>query len=220
MRRKLHDIDLVTVAHHQRPLREFLEKRGYERKTITGLSRDIYYNGQLTLDVFFGKIAMCHTIHLEDRLELDYPTISLADILLQKLQIVRIDERDIDDITVLILEHSLAEEEDRENIDVNYIARLLSNDWGFYYTVRTNLNKINNVAPKKLDDVLSHDEVDFLQSKIENISSRLEREPKSSSWKLRASIGPRKKWYNEVEEQSEKTVSAQKWQEALNKRGT
>ena len=38
---------------------------------------------------------MCHDIPFKDRLEIDYPTIPLAELLLEKMQIVQINEKDL-----------------------------------------------------------------------------------------------------------------------------
>jgi hypothetical protein len=52
---------------------------------------------------------MNHIIEFKDRLEKDYPTIPLEELMLEKLQIVKINEKDIKDLIVLILEHEIGE---------------------------------------------------------------------------------------------------------------
>jgi hypothetical protein len=47
-------------------------------------------------------------------------------------------------VIVLLLEHGIGTDReciDGECIDAEYIATNLQNDWGFYYTVTTNLDK-------------------------------------------------------------------------------
>jgi len=77
------------------------------------------------------------------RLEIDYPTISLADLLLEKMQIVKLNEKDILDTIVMLREHDVGEG-DKETINSDRVSGLLSDDWGFYYTVTTNLGKIKS----------------------------------------------------------------------------
>jgi len=139
---------------------------------------------------------MSHTIDFRGRLEVDYPTISLADILLEKMQIHRINEKDVKDSIVLIRAHGLGDT-DKESINEAYIAKLLSGDWGFHHTVTNNLNKTKlllqdyNIPPPDQEDVVS---------KIDRLLTRIENEPKSSKFKMRARIGEKKKWYNDVDE--------------------
>jgi hypothetical protein len=148
------------------------------------------------VDVFYDKLEMCHTLDLRGRLELDKPTISLADLLLEKMQIVEINEKDIKDCIVLLRAHNVGSS-DRENIDANYVAKLLSEDWGFYWTVTTNLKKIRELMPNY--EALAEEDRKDVNSKIENLLTRIEETPKSMGWKMRAKIGTKKRWYNEVD---------------------
>jgi hypothetical protein len=159
-----------------------------------------------TADVFFDRLDMCHTIDFENRLEVDYPTISLADLLLEKLQIVNMTEKDVKDCTVLLREHDIAEGE-KDTINVSYILGLLSRDWGFYYTTKLNLEKIRRFVTEyaALTDFDRSDVV----AKIDLLADDIEKAPKSSRWKMRASIGARQKRYREVEE-VERTSNATK----------
>jgi hypothetical protein len=202
MQRKLTDLDFVTLRIYQTSVREVLKEFGYSPElAMVGMGRDIYRKSErgIGVDVFFDKLEMCHTIELEDRLENDFPTLSLADLILEKLQVVKINEKDIKDIIVLLLEHELGET-DKETIDIGYIAKLLSDDWGFYYTVTTNLNKIGNMIMNRYGNLLTLQEIQTVQSKIRAMLSRLEEEPKSMKWKIRGKIGTKKIWYRDVEE--------------------
>jgi hypothetical protein len=153
-------------------------------------------NGNFHIDVFFDKLEMSHTIDFNHRLEVDYPTISLADLLLEKMQIHRINEKDIKDTVVLMRAHSLGPS-DQDIINEDYIAKLLSNDWGFYYTVANNLNKTKLL----LDGYsMAQADKDDVTSKIDRLISRIDSEPKSMRFRMRAKVGEKKKWYNEVDE--------------------
>jgi len=165
----------------------------------TGKNRAIYKDEShnRSVDVFFDKLEMCHTLEFKNRLELDYPTIPLSDLLLQKIQIIKINEKDIKDIIILLREHQVGEFE-KETVNINYIARLLSKDWGFWYTVTLNLDKTKEFLAeyKNLADADRKD----VETKLDNILKRIEDEPKSIQWKLRSKVGTSKKWYTEVEE--------------------
>jgi hypothetical protein len=150
------------------------------------------------VEVFFDKLEMNHTINFNKRLEADSPTLPLSELLLQKLQIVKINEKDVKDVIVLLRAHDLGEtDNDTINLKALCQAGLLSN-WGFYYTVRTNLKKIADYT--SVYDVLTENDIKIVNDRINRILRYLVEQPKSLSWKLRARIGPEKKWYNDVED--------------------
>jgi len=196
------DIDFMSYGGMQSKILKFFEKRGYSyNKThvaLHGNKRLIFLDGVVPMiDVFFNKLEMCHTIDFRKRLKVDYPTIPLAELLLEKLQIVKINEKDIKDVIVLLRAHNLGEN-DNDLINIKYIANLLSKDWGFYYTTMMNLHKIKNLLPQY--DALSNEDRSDVTNKIDRIIAKVEREPKSIGWKMRARIGAKKKWYRDVEE--------------------
>jgi hypothetical protein len=108
---------------------------------------------------------------------------------------VELNEKDIKDSIVLLRAHDVGND-DRETINTQYIAELLSNDWGFYYTFTINLAKIREYISRS-EAVIDHR--DDLAEKIDKITQRIEDEPKSTRWKMRARVGARRKWYQDVE---------------------
>ena len=196
------DIDFMSIRESRKRVPSFFQERGYipdkAVMAIFGQKRHIYYGTEIPMiDVFFDKLEMCHTIDFRGRLELDSPTISLADLLLEKMQIVKINPKDVKDTIVLLREHDTGEDND-ETVNCRHIAKLLSKDWGFYYTVTTNLKEIKERLPTL--EALSEEDILDVGSKIDKILEAIEREPKSLGWKMRAKIGTKKKWYQEVEE--------------------
>jgi hypothetical protein len=146
-------------------------------------------------DVFFDQLEMCHTLNFRGRLEFDSPTITLADFLLEKMQIVELNEKDKIDTVVLLREHAIGDS-DNETINAQYISRLLAKDWGFYYTVTTNLGKIKDYARSSMTEEHSRD----VAAKTDRLVERIESEPKTTGWKMRARVGTKRKWYRDVEE--------------------
>ena len=130
---------------------------------------------------------MNHVIDFKGRLEVDYPTIPLADLLLEKLQIVHINEKDIKDSILLLLEHDVGEG-DKETINMKRITKIMAEDWGFYYTSTTNLKKIGTFLPKYTN--LTDEQRLAITSKIEKLLQGIENEPKKLGWKVRARVGP------------------------------
>ena len=197
------DIDFVSYGKFRDKIYDFFTKRGYEVDPILHMhhfrKRHIYFGGKVPMaEVFFDKLEMNHSIDLGGRLEADSPTIPLADLLLAKLQIVKINEKDIKDIVVMLRSHDIGET-DIEIVNLNRLADAgLLNDWGFHYTVTTNLKKIDEFIKKSSD--LTSDEAKTVGERLSRILKYLEEKPKTLGWKLRARVGTSKKWYNDVEE--------------------
>jgi hypothetical protein len=196
------DLDFVALGEWRTQLKQCLAGLDYEidRQILIAAegTRYIFRNRTdgLVIDVFIDCLDFCHRINLRDRLSLDYPTIPLADLLLSKLQIVEIAERDLQDILVLILEHEIAESNNIESIDARYITTLLATDWGFYYTVNQNLNLLKSFLPA-CDWV---NDKTIVSEQVKRLQKKMEMEEKTLSWKLRSKIGTKIKWYKQVSE--------------------
>jgi hypothetical protein len=206
MQRDLTDVDLAARSDQRKEVRRFLEGLGYvidQDMLVTTEGKRYCFTAPtsgMTVDVFFDELFFCHPIPLRDRLALDYPTITPTDLLLEKMQIVELNPKDIKDSLVLLLEHPLGSD-DSEAIDGAYISRILARDWGFYYTVTRNLEKLRH----HLADygVLEPGEQALVSERVSQLVKTIEEEPKTSKWKVRARIGPRVKWYQEVAEKSQ-----------------
>jgi len=202
--RPLTDLDFITYSKHERHTMEVLKTCGYHQdraraymRNLTGRSVLEDPNRKLIVDLFFDKLSYNHVLDLHGRLEQDSLTIPLADILLEKTQIVQINEKDVKDMILLLREHPVGQL-DNETINLSRICDVLSCDWGFYYTVTTNLDKISQYA-QSLNGLQEADRNDVL-SKIAQIRTAIESSPKNLSWRMRARVGSKKKWYNDVEE--------------------
>jgi hypothetical protein len=206
MQRDLTDVDLAARSDQRKDVRAFMHDLGYliDQDLVVAAEGKRYSfsmpSSSMIVDVFFDELYFCHPIPLRDRLELDYPTITPTDLLLEKMQIVEINPKDVKDALVLLLEHEL-DSESAEAIDAHYIARLLADDWGFYYTVTTNLAKLRGHAAGY--DAMGESQREVVDGRIAQLEQQIEKEPKTTKWKLRARIGPRKRWYQEVAEKSE-----------------
>jgi alkyl sulfatase BDS1-like metallo-beta-lactamase superfamily hydrolase len=105
--------------------------------------------------------------------------------------------KDIKDTTVLLLEHEAKENDGKDSIDLSPILRNVSTDWGYYYTFSTNLKKIQEYLQNF--DMLTPEEKATVDKRIAVMLEAFEAAPKSMKWKMRAKIGPSRKWYTEVE---------------------
>jgi hypothetical protein len=201
--RAITDIDLVAYNRQSGQIEKHFLENGYELRVTSIASvaarRRIFYDKQngFSIDIFLDRLEMCHDIDFKGRLELDYPTIPLAEMLLEKLQIVQINEKDVKDVIILLREHEIGDK-DEETINAKYIAKLLADDWGFYYTATTNLNKIKKLLDH-YNELVENDQK-LIEDKIDGLLNIIEGEPKSLGWKMRAKIGTKKQWYRKVEE--------------------
>lgn len=202
MKRRLTDLDFVALSKHVSRIPELFSDLHFvpnERvNTLYGATRQIYFDPTSSrhVDIFFDKLSFNHEIDLLQRLDVDSITISLADLLLEKLQIVKMSEKDAKDVIVLLHEHEL--DGVQGTIDANYIAKLLSNDWGFYYTATTNLTKVKDYL-KGIQSLLQEDR-SLVSDRIDNLARIVESQKKSFKWNMRARLGTRTPWYTEAED--------------------
>ncbi len=204
IRRDLTDLDLIAYSKDGQRVMESFKECGYHQDRArayiaTVVGRTILENPDvhLIIDLFFDRLSYNHTLDLKGRLEQDPLTIPLADLFLEKTQIVQVNEKDVKDCVLLLGEHSIGEG-DKEIVNVSRISKILSGDWGFYYTVSTNMQKIADYA-KTFQGLAEDDRIDIL-SKIQQLRNAIEAYPKSFAWKMRARVGTGKKWYDDVEE--------------------
>jgi hypothetical protein len=207
MARVLTDVDFAAVKSQNHQIREFMVTRGYEPDhgvfVASEGSRHIYLHPQtkLNVDVFADELFFCHRIPFVGRLQIDKPTISTTDLLLEKMQIVEINLKDFKDTLVLLLEHPLGTSRDsNKHIDVEYILEIMTRDWGFYYTFTTNLRRVPDFIPEF--PAISTKQADIIRNRVADLLVRIEQAPKSMKWKLRAKIGTRMPWYQEVSEKT------------------
>jgi len=194
------DIDYASYGKFRNKMVPFFEQQGYslEKRAamISGGTRLIFFGDRVPMiDVFYDKLDYNHPIEYKGRLEIHPYCVSLTDLLLQKLQIVQINDKDLKDAMLLLLAAKVGEAEDGM-INAKYVAKLMSEDWGFYYTSTTNLGRIRSAVEevKALDDtqrVRICEQADVLSKYIEEA-------PKSWGWKNRAKTGTKKIWYKEV----------------------
>lgn len=198
------DIDFVADSRDRTATRNIFVKLGYlENKEVTVVSegtRMIFDNPELAIhvDVFFDKFDFCHEISLKDgRLEVDSPTIPLAEMLLQKTQIVKINEKDIVDTIMLLLEHPLADH-DNDAINIQLVAELCAGDWGLWRTTTMNLTKVRQLVSGYSQ--LTDDQKAHIIAQVDVALQRINDEPKPLAWRLRDRVGDRVKWYKDVDE--------------------
>jgi hypothetical protein len=196
------DIDLASYRAYSKQVGDVLTSLGYAENreifVLSGSQRAMFYKGEgLRVDVFYEKLDFCHEISLKDRLHVDSPTIPLAELLLEIMQIVRLSEKDVINAIMLLLEHSLGEIE-KETINVKLVARLCAEEWGLWRTTTINLGKVKHFAQQY--ERLTSEQRMKVESQVNELLLRLYSEPKSFAWKVRDQMGDRVKWYKDVDD--------------------
>ena len=202
MERHATDLDFIAYGKDRNKIKKLFDELRYTPiKTVIPMEhRDLFTESEgVKVDVFYDKLSMCHEIDFSRRLEVDYPAISIADIILEKTQIVKINEKDVKDLIILFAEHALGLT-DNHAINSAYISKLLAKDWGFYYTVTTNLKLVRDQFLEKWKDPSVQEYLNNVKPRIEELLKQIESEPKSMGWKMRQSIGTKKKWYKDDKE--------------------
>lgn len=202
-----HDIDLLTRPKTSDDLKQLFTSLGYvaDERFIAwhGEVRHRYFHldesGQprLEVDVFLGKPPLCHEIDFMDGLDVPGLAMGPTDLLLQKLQIHAATAKDLIDAAFLFAEFPVVESgEGIEVIAAPRIAELLANDWGFHKTATTNLERIQEAVGAALDG----EDAERASARVRDLARVIDETPKTRRWKLRAKIGTRVRWYEEVEE--------------------
>ena len=200
LKRPTGDLDFVGYKKHSRTVKELMADLGFrpneQLNAFHGHKRQLWYTADGQIDIVFDILEMCHVINFEKRLEIDKPTVPVSDLLLSKIQIVNLNDKDVKDILILIREHGVSNTES-DSINSKYISKFLANDWGFYYTTSLNLQKVRTLLPNYS---LSLEDVADVNQKIDLLKKSMDEEPKSFGWKMREKVGTKKRWYNLVEE--------------------
>jgi hypothetical protein len=181
---------------------EFMDAMGYQRDSVfnatNGHRRLLYYDvpHERQVDVFVGSFEMCHQIPITDRVEKDHLTVPLAELLLTKMQVVELNEKDQRDVIALLADHDVGPSDDN-TVNGDFIARLLAGDWGLWRTTKMNVERIRQAIPHY---DIGADVQATVRDRVDRLWQRIEAEPKSGRWKMRDRIGDRKRWYEQPEE--------------------
>lgn len=200
--REYKDIDFVAANDRGKATATFFETMGYEPdrqfNAFSGGTRLLFHDpaNQRQLDIFVGAFRMCHEIPIGDRLTVDPVTLPLAELLLTKLQVVSLNEKDLRD-TVAILHHHQLADRDGDAINAQRVAALCAEDWGLWRTIKMNVSRVQDGLGLY---GLSEHERTALAQRLNELWQRIEAAPKSRGWRLRDRIGDRKRWYEEPDE--------------------
>ena len=211
---KFTDIDLAAYSKERGHVRKLLQELGFavnqHALMMHGNSRMIFESAQkgYAVDVFFDGLRFSHNVEFgrgpsEGRLGLHPLTLPSADLVLEKLQIHEINEKDLKDLVLLFAANSIGNNEGESVINGKHIASILSNDWEFWHEAKLNLEKLQKSLANYVDEKRVDAQVGTtIRTRIEELTRLIDEESKSKDWQKRSKAGPQKKWWRDVEERS------------------
>lgn len=238
MDREYSDIDLVGLSDQKAEIRKVMERLGYtenlyvarttdssqlqyikiealeskkaEAKAAAAAGRPASYEPPLVdhIDIFLDVMRMDHDLDVRDRLEIDEYAISPADAFIAKMQIGKINQKDIHDVIALVKDVPLRDYDDDASIDLLHIAAVCADDWGLYQDLKTNLD----IALAMVDDYgLTESQQNRVYARLAAIRESVKNATKTIRWRLRATVGERVAWRREIEETEGTDIIAPEW---------
>lgn len=194
------DIDFISIRAGQRVIADFAEGAGYapdrQFNVVSGAHRLIFHGGQdRKLEFFVNTFEMCHRVPM-DRALIEPETIPLAELLLTKLQVVKLTEKDLHDVFILLHTHAVSTT-DGDDINSSRVAQCCAGDWGLWRTATLNLSRAQELIVQR---GLPPDSSSTISDRLTQLQSAIDGAPKTMSWKLRARLGERIPWYEDPDE--------------------
>src|SRR6202162_2599305 len=201
--RSYDDMDFAIGAAAATKFKALLISQGYlPDQFFNGLhgATRLYYGepaGRWSIDVVIDELAMSHKLDLRGRLDGPAPTITLADLLLTKLQVWEINRKDLGDVVCLLADHALTEDDaDVDGVSLPRVRSVLGRDWGFCHTFERNARKVGELWSREPLPAAMHDAA----AQIRKLLQVIEDAPKTRAWRLRSRVGERLRWYETPEE--------------------
>jgi hypothetical protein len=188
-RRPPGDIDVAAPRNQRRRLADVIVESGFSAdrhfNALHGAERLLFHDeAGVKVDVVLGVLRMCHEIPLDAAFVAPGATLPAWLLLVSKLQVVELTEKDRLDAAALLAGCEFAD------LEADRIARLCHDDWGLWRTLTGTLEAIG-ASPPDLPPAL----LDRLRLASRLLAAAMEAEPKSMRWRLRARVGERVRWY-------------------------
>jgi hypothetical protein len=202
----LQDIDLATVTPARKALQKFLLDQGHQPdKNFNALygHKQLYFVSGVSgrpIDVLIDRLEMCHALEFRDRLTKMPYTLDVVDVLLSKLQIVELNEKDARDIIYLLSAYPVADGSQDNAISLDVFGSIVAADWGWWRTATTNLEKIQALVRDEGGQLVPAGAAHDPAAQAGTLAVAAAEVPKSRRWKLRARVGDRVRWYQEPQE--------------------
>jgi hypothetical protein len=204
--RERQDLDLASVSAARSQLTEFLIERGHEPdKRFNALygHKQLFFSAPdgVAVDVLIDQLDMCHVLSFRDRIERMPTTLDVTDLVLSKLQIVELNEKDVQDVLYLLSAYEVRDGDEVGAIGLDRMIEVVNDDWGWWRTLTGNLEHIRDLATGGSATLIPANATCDAVSQIDALVRAARETPKTLRWRMRATIGDRKRWYRLPEEQ-------------------
>lgn len=183
--REIADLDAITTRPDGPRVRSLLTELGYvpdQRFNAMHGDRRLIFEGPAgKLDVFVEAFEMCHKLALGDRVAVENLTLPVTDLLITKLQIVELNEKDVKDIAAILGEHSLGDGPG-DHLDRRRLAAVVAADWGLWRTMTGTLDRVADLSPA-------------VAGRAGEVRRVLDEAPKTRTFRLRSMVGEKVRWY-------------------------
>jgi len=189
------DIDLMGKRENTKEIMKTMETLGYKPRDVFNKlnmgQRLIYYDlgNRRRVDIFLDEFVMCHRFNFKESILEGTRTLPVTQLVMTKLQVVEKTDKEYLDLLAVFRDFPVTEGPD--GIRGDEIAELCSKDWGLYTTFRKSLEATSARA-----QLLDGGERNLILPRIQRLLGMMESRPKSLSWKMRARIGEKARWYD------------------------
>lgn len=196
------DLDYLCRARDRNGLQALFVERGYavDRDMLVAMEGQRYafrHGGTgLKIDLFVDRLEFCHTVEPGRRLEAPGIALGGEDLLLHKLQIQKPTRGDLADLGVMLSLQDVGP----GGFDRTLLLEPLQADWGFCHTVERNLGAVAAHAEAGGYAPLGAEAGPRIAACARAFLALIEAAPKSMRWKLRARIGERMQWWQDVDD--------------------
>jgi hypothetical protein len=156
------------------------------------------------VDVFLEQFVMCHRYRFTERSFSHSYALPPDELLLTKLQIVQLTDKDLKDAAALLDSFDIVRADDGAGLP-DAVTVATQDDWGFHKTVSLNLGRVENYLAS-LDLDAARKERALLR--LAALRASLAGAPKSVRWRLRALVGERVRWYELPEDPARSGLTA------------
>ncbi|MCX6238934.1 MAG: hypothetical protein NTY07_15455 [Bacteroidia bacterium] len=187
--RRIKDVDIICKYSELKAIRNILLHNDYVENIETPFlkyKKQYFIKEGVLFEFVFDELNYCHRIALKNRLINNYPTITIPDLFLSKMQNVNLPNSYFDflDVRALLFEYKFIEGEYYERV-----SKVLLNDYGFYKTFLMNMEFLEKELQGETE-IGNH--VILLKNKL--LDSK-----KNIYWKIQKIFTNKNEWYNFVE---------------------
>ncbi len=209
------DMDFACMSKGRKEVVAYLERSGCtgdRRFNNLNGDRQMYFNAPSgrPIDVMVDRLTMCHTLDFRPSFGRLPLTVDAIDVLLSKLQIIELNEKDVRDTLQLLSalpvqggegqgQRAQAAGPDGPVLDTERFGKVLGADWGWWRTVTGNLAKLPGLVAERPELAPPRPPFDPVEQSRKLLEVAVAA-PKSVKWKLRANVGDRVRWYELPEE--------------------